>query len=232
VGEDFYRAEIGKDGRSLTLHKLALPTGLLKLDIATAVAPTHVVLAGTGPLEGAFFNVVPAKKGGTVKLPVGSYLLASGRIESGKKTSMKEARIYQGTSTAIEVKAGETTTLALGAPYKLKVKTATQEGAGIIVGASLRVFGRAGEEYAMLFDDPLQPDVEVHDKAGHKLVKGDTMVRADVEAWQKNENKKDNALWFPVNYTFELPAGSSFQVRLTQKTHPLLGGPFDSDWTP
>ena len=233
VGEDFYRAEIGgSDGRTLTLQKLALETGLLKLDVATAVAPTYLVLCGTGSLEGAFFNVVPAKKGGTVKLPAGSYTIAGGRIESGKKTSQKLARIYQGTSGPIEVKAGETTTLALGAPYKLKVATRTEEGSGVIVGTSIRVFGRGGEEYALLFDDPLQPEVEVHGKGNRKIVKGDKMAKAGVEEWQANETKKDNALWFPKNYVFELPAGESFQVRLTQDKHPLLGGPFDSDWTP
>jgi hypothetical protein len=233
VGEDFYRAEIGgPDGRTLTLQKLALETGLLKLDMATAVAPTHLVLCGTGSLDGAFFNVVPAKKGGTVKLPVGSYTIAGGRIESGKKTSMKLVRIYQGTSGPIEIKAGETTTLALGAPYKLKVATSTEEGSGVIVGTSIRIFGRGGEEYALLFDDPLQPDVEVRGKGNRKIVKGERMARAGVEEWQRNETKKDNALWFPVNYVFELPAGESFQVRLTQEKQPLLGGPFDSDWTP
>ncbi|HZL98745.1 MAG TPA: hypothetical protein VFD43_00705, partial [Planctomycetota bacterium] len=232
VGEDFYRAEIGEDGRQLTLRKLALETGKLALDLSTAVAPTHVVLCGTGPLEGAFFNVVPAKKGGAVTLPAGSYLLASGRIESGKKTSMKQLRIYQGTSGPIEVVPGQTTTLALGAPYKLAVSTGSNEGLGVIVGTSLRIFGKAGEEYAMLFDDPLQPEVEARTKSGHKLVKGDRMARAGVEEWQKNENKKDNALWFPVNYEFEVPEGEAFQVRLTQEKHPLLGGPFDSDWTP
>lgn len=233
VGEDFYRAEIGgADGRTLTLQKLALETGLLKLDMATAVAPTYLVLCGTGPLEGAFFNVVPAKKGGTVKLPAGSYTIAGGRIESGKKTSTKMVRVYQGTSGPIEVKAGETTTLALGAPYKLKVATSTEEGAGVILGTSIRIFGRGGEEYALLFDDPLQPEVEVHGKGNRKIVKGDQMAKAGVEEWQANETKKDNALWFPKNYVFELPAGESFQVRLTQEKQPLLGGPFDSGWTP
>ena len=233
VGEDFYRAEIGgADGRTLTLQKLALETGLVKLDMATAVAPTYLVLCGTGSLEGAFFNVVPAKKGGTVKVPAGSYTIAGGRIESGKKTSMKMARIYQGTSGPIDVKAGETTTLALGAPYKLKLATTTQEGSGVILGTSIRIFGRGGEEYALLFDDPLQPDVEVHGKANRKIVKGDKMAKAGVEEWQTNETKKDNALWFPKSYVFELPAGETFQVRLTQEKQPLLGGPFDSDWTP
>lgn len=232
VGEDFYRAEIGPDGRTLTLQKLALETGLLKLDMATEVQPTHLVLCGTGAIEGSFFNVVPAKKGGTVKLPVGSYRIASGRIELGKKTSMKVARVYQGTSGAIEVKPGETTTLALGAPYKLLVKTGTQENVGLISGPSLRIFGRAGEEYAMLFDDPLQPQVEVRTKSGKKLVKGDSMARAGVEEYQNNPSGRGVDIWFPAIFGFELPAGESFQVRLTQKTHPLLGGPFDSDWTP
>jgi hypothetical protein len=233
VGEDFYRVEIGDDGRTLTAQKLALETGLLQLDIDTAVAPTHVVLAGTGPLEGAFFNVVPAKKGGSVKLPAGSYTIASGRIESGKKTSMQQVRIYQGRSGSIEVKPGETTTLELGAPYTLRAKTGTSEdGLGFVQGTSLRIFGRAGEEYAMLFDDPLQPEVEVRGKGERKIVKGDAMQRANIEQWQNNTSGKDNVLWFPTDYAFEIESGEAFQVRLTQESHRLLGGPFDSDWTP
>jgi len=176
--------------------------------------------------------VVPAKKGGSVTLPAGRYRLASGAIESGKKTSMKFVRIYQGSSAEIEVKAGEATTLAIGAPYKLAVATGSQEGAGIIGGTSIRVFGRGGEEYAMFFDDPLQPDVEARTKSGKKLVKGDRMARAGVEDYEKNRSTRGVDLWFPVDYAFELPAGESFQVRLTQEKHPLLGGPFDSDWTP
>jgi hypothetical protein len=232
VGEDFYRATLAPDGSSVTLRKLNLETGFVKLDIATAVAPTHLVIRETsGALDGAFLNVVPAKKGGSVKVPVGSWQIAAGRIEKGAKNSMQQVRIYQGKSEEFEVKAGETATLALGAPYRIHPLAETKDKQLVVDGRSLRVYGRGGEEYAMFFDDPLQPDIEVRTAEGKKVGKPDRMKRTTISEWEANRGD-DNLQWFPLDYAIDNPKGENLQVHLTQKTHSLLGGPFDSDWTP
>jgi hypothetical protein len=238
VGEDFYRTTLTPDGRSLTLRKLNLETGFVKLDSTLPVTPTHVVLQETsGALEGAYINVVPPKKGGLVKVPAGTWAITFGRLEKGAKTSMQQVRIYQGQSTAIEVKPGETTPLPLGGPYRIRVYTKPLEGAKpddktvVVDGRSIRVYGRAGEEYAMFFDEALQPDVEVRTAEGKKHGKAERMRRVGISEWQDNKGD-DNMQWFPLDYPIENPKGEKLQVRLTQKAHPMLGGPFDSDWKP
>jgi hypothetical protein len=231
LGEDFYRATLTPDGKTLSLRQLDLATGFVKLEIDTPVAPTHVVLREVGRLEGAFLNVVPAKKGGVVKVPAGTWQLAFGRIEKGAKTSMQQARIYTGQSAPIEVKAGETTTLSLGGPFKLSASTKLDGKATVVEGTSLRIFGRAQEEYAMLFDDSLQPDVETRTADGKKFGKPAKMRRPDIAVWQE-ANAPDVIVWFPHMLSIESGKPEKLQVRLTQKSQSLLGGPFDSDWIP
>jgi hypothetical protein len=231
VGDAFYRATLDPDGARLTLHELNLETGAIRLDMATAVAPAFVLVRETGKLEGSTFNVVPAKKGGSVTVPVGTYVLAGGRIESGKKTSMKHARIYKGTSAPFEVKAGETHVLSLGAPYTIDAETRVERGRTIVVGRSLRVFGRGGEEYAMLFDDALQPEVEARTAGGKKVQKPERMRKPDISAWQENKGP-DNILWFPLDMEIETPDGETLVLRLTEKSHVLLGGPLAGGGTP
>ncbi|HTE05212.1 MAG TPA: hypothetical protein VK824_03370, partial [Planctomycetota bacterium] len=231
VGEDFYRATIAPDGRSVTLRQLDLATGFVKLDINTAVTPTHILLQETTKLEGAILNVVPAKKGGSVKVPAGTWQLVSGRLEKGARTSMQQVRIYKGQSAPIEVKAGETATLALGGPYRLEAVTKLDGKMTKLVANTLRVFGRAREEYAMFFDESLQPDVEVRGADGHKLGKPEKLRRPDVEAWQAS-TESDRMMWFPLDFQVENVKAEKLQLRLTQKSQSLLGGPFDSDWIP
>jgi hypothetical protein len=228
VGDAFYRAETTPEGTRLTLRELDLETGAIQLDIDTAVRPTHVLVREVGTLEGAIFNVVPAKKGGTVAVPAGTYVFAGGRIEQGKKTSMKQARMYQGRSEPFEVGPGQTHVLALGAPYTLEAETRTEDEQTILVGRSLRVFGRGGEEYAMLYDDALQPEVEAHTQSGKKVLKGERMRQADISAWQADAS----SMWFPMDMPIEMPKGETLVLRLMQKSHVLLGGPFESPGTP
>jgi hypothetical protein len=227
VGDAFYHATLGPDGAQLGLRQMNLETGSIRLDCETAVPPTHVLVREVGKLEGALFNVVPAKQGGSVTLPVGSYVLAGGRIESGKKTSMRQARMYRGRSAAFEVEPGTTHVLTLGAPYTIEHETKVEGEQTVVVGRSLRVFGRGGEEWAMLFDEALQPEVEGYSAAGKKVHKAEKMRKTDISAWQENKGP-DNILWFPLDLALETPKGEGLVLRLTQKSHVLLGGPFDS----
>ncbi len=230
VGSDFYRCTPDANSKQVTLRKLALSTGLLEVDLDLATQPEMLVVREVGKLEGAFFDVLPVRKGAPVVLPAGTYQLCMGQLRSGKRTSMDAVRIYTGTSEPFIVNAGATTKLELGAPFKLTFKTKVDGKERVLDTSTLRVFGRGGEEYAMFYDDPLQPDVSVQDEEGHSVVKAETLRRAGIEQWQTDKTDRQVALWFPIEYRIEVPKGRTYEFKLTQARHPLLGGPFSSDW--
>lgn len=231
LADGFYRANLKEDGSELTLRKLQLETGLVKLDCTTKVMPSHVLIEEvSGALPGAILNVVPAKKGGTVTVPAGEWRFVMGRLESGSKTTMQHARIYRGRAQPFTVKAGETVSMPFGAPYQLRLRPGsddvklTEEDDTALFFWSMRVFGRGGEEYAQIFDEPLQPEVEVLGADGKKVGKPHKTGVADIEAWQA---QGDKVLYFPPPLMLTLPKGGKYTFRLSQsKSHGLLGGPF------
>ncbi|MGQ0551865.1 MAG: hypothetical protein ACT4PU_01430 [Planctomycetota bacterium] len=225
VGDGFQLASIDPNGQELVLQKLNLQTGSIKLDMATAVQPAYVILQEVGALTGAYFNVVPAKKGGSVTVPAGKYHLLCGRIQTGSKSSLKQVRIYRGRSQPFEVAQGATFTLALGAPFNLQAGLRTEAKELIVEGRSLRVYGRGGEEYAMFFDEALQPDVELRSADDRKLSKPQRMPEVDIAAWQEGPVE---TMWFPMDLRLELKE-PKVKVLLSQKSHPLLGGPFQGE---
>jgi len=230
VGADFYRCTPDPAGKKLTLRKLALATGNLVVDIDLATQPEVLVAREIDKLEGAYFDVLPARKGAPVVLPAGTYQLCLGQLRSGKRTSMDAVRIYTGTSEPFVVNAGATTQLNLGAPFKFTFKTRADGKERVLDTSTLRVFGRGGEEYAVFYDDPLQPDVSVQDEEGHSVVKAETLRRAGIEQWQTDKTERQVALWFPMEFRIEVPKGRTYEFKLTQARHSLLGGPFASDW--
>ena len=229
VGDAFYRATVKPDGTELTLRELNLQTGSVKLKVGTKIKPTHVVIREIGKLEGAYFDVVGPKLGKEVKVPAGKYKLVFGRLETGKKTSMDQVRIYSGKSAEFEIAEGETYELELGAPFDAQVTT-RQDGDEFVVDMrTMRLFGTFGEEYACVFDEAFQPQVDVRGADGKMVEKGMKTRAADIEAWQKNTGR-DNVLWFPQELRVDNADKAKLQVRLSQKSHRLLGGPLESEW--
>jgi hypothetical protein len=227
--DGFWRATLTPEGTDLTLRKMDLELGAVKLDCATKVAPTHVLIEEvSGTLPGVVLNVVPAKRGAAVPVPAGTWQFVMGRLESGTKTGMDQVRIYRGHAKPFEVKAGETYTLQLGAPYQLRLKPGpedmkTEEGETKIQLTSLRTFGRGGEEYALLHNEPLQPEVEIVGPDGKKLGKPIKTMRADIALWQTDGER---SLYFPAPLVVSELKPGAYTFHLTQKSHPLLGGPF------
>ena len=82
----------------------------------------------------------------------------------------------------------------------------------------------------MIFDEALRPDVAMRTSEGRKAGKPVTMQQCSIGEWQVNTGQ-DNILWFPLDEVIAVPAGETWEFQLTQKKHPLLGGPFESDWT-
>ena len=227
--DGFWRATLTPDGSELTLRKMDLALGAVKLDCATKVAPTHVLIEEvSGDLPGVVINVASAKRGAAVPVPAGTWQFVMGRLENGTKTGMDQVRIYRGHAQKFEVKAGETYTLQLGAPYQLRVKPGpddmkTAEGETTIKFTSLRTFGRGGEEYALLHNEPLQPEVEIIGPDGKKVGKPIKTMRGDVALWQVDGER---SLYFPAPLVVSELKPGAYTFRLTQKAHPLLGGPF------
>ncbi len=226
VGDKFYRANIDDDGTKIDLQELDIATGAINFSIDTKIKPTHVVIQEVGELRGAFFNVVT--KRGPATVPVGTYKIAMGRLETGKKTSMDQIRIYGGKSGEFTVKEGETLEMAFGGPFELTAE-ANQRGSELVVdGRSIRIFGQFGEEYACLFDEAMRPEVSIVDAKGKTLVKAEKMLQADISAWQNHDRGRDNVLYFPLDVAFDMPRDSSYRIHLYQKSHRHLGGPFES----
>ncbi|MDG2149408.1 MAG: hypothetical protein P8N09_07780 [Planctomycetota bacterium] len=232
IGDEFYRCIPSSDGTSVEMRKMHIATGKVKLDVNTGRQPDFLLARAIDEeLEGAIFDILPPRKGGAVSLPAGDYQIVLGALSTGKRTSLDMARIYSGDSEPFKISAGVTTELEVGAPYKLTFKTRmNDEGESEVDSRTLRIFGQAGEEYTMLFDEALQPDVSVQNESGKPVVKGDSMRANGIEQWQNNATDRDNVLWFPMEYSIEVPRGSTYKFKLQQKKHSLLGGPFESDW--
>src|SRR4029077_6825215 len=129
-----------------------------------------------------------------------------------------QARVYRGHAPTFEVKAGATVTLPFGAPYSLRLKPGpddvkgAEEGTPTLSFWSMRCFGRGGEEYAQLYDEPLQPEVEVLGADGKKVGKPHKTAVVDVEAWQA---LGDKVLYFPPPLMMTLPKGGKYTFRLS-----------------
>lgn len=229
AGGKFWRCSVTPDGAELTLRELALETGAVKLDLSSKAAPTHVLIEEVGgALPGAVLNVVPPKKGASVPVPAGKWQVVMGRLEAGTKTGLQQVRIYRGRSQPFDVEPGKTVTLAMGAPYQVHFQPPpadirTEEGETTIRFNSLRIFGRGGEEYALLHDEPLQPEVEIVGTDGKKHGKPVKTMRPDLALWQ---TAGEGCLYFPAPLTLpELKDATRLTYRLSQKQHGLLGGP-------
>ncbi|GJM20347.1 MAG: hypothetical protein DHS20C15_02620 [Planctomycetota bacterium] len=228
----WYRTTVDSTALTIATRQLDLLTGEVKLDYEIETLPTHLVAMEVGEkLGGAVFNLMPAKKNGKVELPVGTYKIVMGQVSTGRKTSTDLVRIYTGSSPTFEVKAGETTTLEMGAPFKL-IFSHRQEGKERVVKAdSFRVFGRFGEEYAKFFDEPLKPEISARKIGGVDLVEERPMRFPGIEDWQSSSDG-ERALHFPVDFRFDNPDRSDVEVKAFQEEHGLLGGPIESDWIP
>jgi len=229
VGPDFYRVESEPAKGTVRVRKLNMSTGQLLLDYDIKVAPDYLVVREVGELESVYFDVMPARRNKPVTLPVGTYQICLGATSKGGKTSMDQVRVYTGSSQPFTISADETTTLELGAPYKLTFRSKVDIDEVVVDTRTLRCFGRGGEEYAMFFDDPLQPELAARTSDGKKLGKPSKMARVSVGEWERNTGA-DNILWFPLEQRFTPAPGKTLEFQMTQKSHALLGGPFESEW--
>ena len=97
----------------------------------------------------------------------------------------------------------------------------------IIKSETVRIFGRHGEEYGKLFDDPLAPVISVQNTDGKMIEKTIKSRRPNISDW---ERQGDRVLYFPLRHEMVNITGDTWQAKMFQKSHKMLGGPLESDW--
>jgi hypothetical protein len=210
--------------KKLRTRELDIQTGSVVLKWDGPVQPKMLVLAEIRDFKGSFFDVAGGKP---VTVPVGRYEIAYGRIESGKGAQTKQAWIFKGDAQPIEVTAGETTTLEMGAPYTFDFE-AKDQGKGLLIkGKNVLIKEKSGAIVGRIYDDVPLPEVTMRAKGGATIGKPATMAKASIE--QRNED--NSAAWFPSDLELKKAEKQEVEVQLNlKKPHPLLGGPFKSDW--
>ena len=101
-----------------------------------------------------------------LSVPAGRYLLHGGSLALGDSV----VRFRRGNAEAIEVKAGETTRLLAGSPLKAEFGYQRRGGELILDPATLRWFGRAGEEYYAWTPFGKSPEFTITDSKADKQI--------------------------------------------------------------
>lgn len=127
---------------------------------------------GRGKLASAVFadgakriSFDPTGASGGLLVPAGTYSFHSGKaIGKGESVLMRA-----GTSAPIELAANETRKLTWGGPVTMVFDYDVRDEE-VTVGADLRFFGEAGEEYHTFKPDAKSPKILIKDKKSGKLV--------------------------------------------------------------
>jgi len=220
----FYRLKLSPDDYTVRTRKLDVDIGTVTLNFKGKVQPQAVIIEETREFKGAFFGIGKQP----VSVPVGWYRVSYGIIRKGKKAAEDWCQIMPGRTTAFEVKKDENFVVELGEPFTFDFD-AEQGGSGdvTIKGASVVVYGKAGELYTRFFDDPVIPEkVSMRVKGGGSAGKPQSMERATIEDY-----KRDGlSIWQPLDLVMPGKSSHSYEIKMELKKHNLLGGPIKSDW--
>ncbi len=136
-----YRLDVDPSGRTLRYSSDQGPFGVLDLTTkwqGPATLETAVVLEQRGQLS---FDVAAARGG--LRVPVGRYVLARGRLTRGDG----QALVRNGDLEPFVVKAGQTTTIEWGSPFHLEFPCVEREDQWIVPAQQIVIRGPRGEEY-------------------------------------------------------------------------------------
>jgi hypothetical protein len=213
----------GQHAHEVRARELDVESGMVQLEWEGPTLPISLVIAEVNEFRGGFFDVAGKDP---VRVPVGTYEVAIGKIETGKKTSTKQAWIFKGRSKKFEVKAGETYVLQMGGPYELEFNTKDSGKEFTVLGKSILVYDRAGALLGRIWDELLECEVSVR-VGDSMLVKNKEMRRIDSAKFLE---EGQGAAWFPDDFTVEKPESAACEAQLYLKKHKLLGGEFTSSW--
>jgi hypothetical protein len=222
-GKWFHVKSLDPHAKKLRTRELDIETGSVVLKWNGPVPPKMLVLGEVRQFKGSYVDVAGGKP---VPVPVGRWEIAYGRIETGKGAQTKQAWIFKGDAEPIEVKAGETVTLDMGAPYKFDFEAEDQGKALLVKGKSLLVKDKIGAIVGRIYDEIPYPEVAIRAKGGAAIGKPKTMARIPTEIF----NKDSAWQWFPNDLTLDKPDKSVVEAQLTLKKHSMLGGPVQSEW--
>ena len=202
-------------------------------------APAQLVVQGSGDYKTAFFDLAGGKE---VELPVGEYRVIFGRVVVGKGARVQNATLYEGDSEPFMVEEGKTTTLDMGAPFRVAF---TRRGDQNLSIDALKVFVQesSGCILTELQGMPLAPEVvwaKTETGKGAKAV-AKFVPFTDGElvnvAGRSHTNLSTLTALFPLPQGYRegaltlsatLPA-EGLKVALRQKKHPVFG-PLAPHW--
>lgn len=170
IGDGWVHLRSKEDGakvgvRPLNPEYVKTGTVQLKWKGPRPAKPEMLILQGRGDFAAARYNIAADK---SVEVPVGEYEIAFGRITMGKGNRAIQAQIYQGGMAPIVVKAGETTDVALGAPFKLDFVRGGNGDEVEIDAMKISVVGDQGELYCRINGATPTPEVMVSKKKNVK----------------------------------------------------------------
>lgn len=224
LGGKWYQLQlVDAHAKQIRTRELDIETGQVVLKWSGPVAPRVLVIAETRDFKGCYFDVAGGKP---VTVPAGRYEIAYGEIESGKGPQLKQAWIFKGEAKDFDVAAKGTTTLDMGAPYKLDFDRKLDAKSIKIVGKSVVPKEKSGAILGRIYDEVLCPEVWTRPGAAGNGSPGKAMTRPD----QKVTAKDSSAPWFPGDYVIDTGKDQKLQVQLKLAKHALLGGPFTSEW--
>jgi hypothetical protein len=232
VGGAWYEVQAQKSGNAIEAKPVALETAPVKIDFKGPVQPTFLILKGTGPLDGCYFDIVSeAKK--PVALPIGTYELFCGELRVGKKAQTAKCLILPGGDTRRwNVTKGAETLVTLGAPFSFDFTAEAGEESVTVKGKTVAVFGSGKERYERFWNCVPRPEVSWR-KSGAK--KGGKPEKMDI-VMDLLERKEDGAYrfseadtWRPIDTAFEIKKGEAVEVQLVEKKHKLFGE-VESPW--
>jgi hypothetical protein len=227
IGGKWYSFELGVGdvhGKQIRTRELDIETGQVVVKWNGPVPPRLLIIEEMHELKGCYYDVAGGKP---VTVPVGHYEIGYGELEQGKAGQIKQAWILRGASKQFDVVANQTVTLDMGAPYKIDFELDRKGGKSITVKGKMVVREKSGAIVARIYDEAVFPEVWTRNGTTGNGTAGKPMTKSD----EKTRAADNAAIWFPGPYVIDLPAkDAKIQVALKLAKHPLLGGPFASDW--
>ncbi len=222
----WYEWESLDAGTRLNLKPARFKTGSLKLSVKGS-KPDWLIVCGTDRVAGAYFDLADGKE---VEVPVGTYELYYGELRKGKRRQQVKAVILGSKATKYNVKADETTTVTIGAPYAFQFDWNLTGSVLEVPGRSVVVVGNGGERYERIWNAVPRPEVswrKAGTKRGSKPEDMQVVLDQDVlfqpGGWQKS--------WHPLDLALDIGnvPDEGIEVQLVEKKNKLFGK-IESAW--
>lgn len=227
VNAKWWKLEMGVTGKSIKASPIKTDTGTLKLEFKGPTPPTYLIVKGANSFKDSYFDLVEGGAKG-IQVPVGRYTLAFGEIRKGKKRQVQKCVIIPAKSApTYDVQKGETTVIAIGAPFGFDFTSRNDDGTLTITGESVVVTGSSGERYERMWQCVPHPEAAWRKKGTKKAEKAVKM--AMVQSTDTIEKLGYGSTWFPLDLALDVKAQGEVEVQLVDKKHGLFGK-IESDW--